>query len=240
MKFRNWILGAALAAIQPCMFGAMNSSYDDQSSMQQNQQPQMGNAEPFEGIDLNAGVGYSGVTLKGTRSGTKPLSTTYYGGDGVAVQVKVGGNYAFADMWLVGLEGYGQYNSAETKNRFFETATSTTATVRNFKMEWNLGLDVRLGFAPVQNNLIFVYAGPDWGYWDFVYNTPGLTSSYKDWRVGGLAGAGFEQKICDNWFVRSTFDYRWYGKKTLTYPNGETQTLEPRMATALFMIGYVF
>lgn len=238
MKFRYWVLGAMIAAIQPCAFGAMNSSYEEPSSSQETEKT--GNAMSFEGIDINAGVGYSGVTLLTTRGGIKPASNTNYGGDGVAVQLKIGGNYAFADMWLVGIEGYGQYNSAETKNTFFETATSATATNRTFKMEWNLGLDARLGIAPTASNLIFIYGGPDWGRYDFTYNAPTVISTYKNWELGGFAGAGLEQILCERWTIRSTFDYRWYPKKTLTYANGETQTIQARMATALFMFGYIF
>lgn len=239
MKFRYWLLGAALTFCQPSIFSA--STYSDNTDMSsQNEQEQESCAEAFQGFDISAGVGYGGVTLITTRGGIKPTSNTNYGGDGVAVQVKVGGHYAFSDMWLIGLEGYGQYNSAETKNYFFETVTSTTATNRTFKLEWNLGVDLRLGLAPTSSNLIFVYGGPDWGYYDFTYNTPGLISSYKRFEIGGVAGAGLEQIFCDHWTIRSTFDYRWYPKKTLNYPNGETQTIKARLATALFMIGYLF
>ena len=229
MQFSKWLLAATCSLVSASLIGETDA----------NTQP-MGNAKYFQGFDIDAGVGYGGVTLETKRGGIKPPSNTYYGGDGVAVQLRGGWHYGFCDIWLVGIEGYGQYNSAKTKNHFFETTTSTTATNRTFKMEWNLGLDARLGIAPFCTNLIFIYGGPDWGYYDFQYTTTGVSDHYKRFHTGGALGAGLEQRVSDHWFVKSTFDYRWYPSKTLTYSNGETQTIKPRLATALFMIGYLF
>ncbi|MCF7806535.1 MAG: porin family protein [Simkaniaceae bacterium] len=233
-KSFRWIGAVALftqMALLSATTPSANSSTDGAS---------VGNAEEFQGINLSAGVGYNGLKLITQRSGIKPKANTTYGSDGVAVQLKVAGDYAFMDMGLVGIEAYGQYNSGETENNFYETTTSTTATNRTFKMSWNLGLDLKLGIAPRPSNLIFIYGGPDWGHYNFHYKTTGVDNTYSEFHLGGMLGAGLQQFFCDQWFIKTTFDYRWYPSKTLTYSNGETQSIKPRLGTALFMVGYNF
>lgn len=198
------------------------------------------NAECFEGFDLSAGVGYGGITLQTTRGGIKPASNTSYGADGVSAQLKLSGNWAWRMLRLIGFEIYGQYNSAETENRFFETVTSSVETRRTFSMNWNLGIDLRLGIAPTSCSLLFLYGGPDWGYFDFRYATTGVHSTYEDFKMGWQLGAGLEQIFANCWAIKSTFDYRWYPSKTLRYSNGETQTIRARLVTALFSLGYLF
>ena len=107
-------------------------------------------------------------------------------------------------------------------------------------MPWNLGADLRIGIAPCSSNLIFIYGGADWGYYDFHYQTSGVDSTYKHFKLGGMLGAGLEQILADHWTLKAIFDYRWYPNKTLLHVNGEQQTLKPRLGTALFMFGYIF
>lgn len=199
-----------------------------------------GKSTYFEGLSVVGSVGYSGIKLVTERSGIKPLAKTNYGADGVATQLKVSGNLSLFKMALIGLEGYGQYNSAQTKNTFFETVTSSRATERTFSLKWNLGVDAKIGIAPLSTGLVFVYGGPDWGYYDFKYITNGVNSKHSQFKFGGLLGGGIQQLIARHWIIQVTFDYRWYGSKTYAYANGEIQKIKARLATALATFGYRF
>ncbi|MCH9611793.1 MAG: hypothetical protein S4CHLAM102_02670 [Chlamydiia bacterium] len=197
-------------------------------------------SDDFQGFSVNVGVGYSGVVAITDTSGLVPRRKTSYGGDGVGVQLKFSGDYAFCDEGVVGVEAYGQYNSAKTQDSYLQTAASTVKTRRTFKMPWNVGLDARVGYIPASCSMVFLYAGPDWGYYDFNYRTTGVSSSYKQFVFGGGGGGGLKQLFGECFHLQMTVDYRWYGSKTITYTNGESQKIKARLATALMMVGYTF
>ena len=232
MKFR--IVALTLVATLSHVF-----IHADTQQQNTTQQPEC-DSKHFEGFSVSAGAGYSGVTLDTQRSGIKPRSDTRYGGDGVGVQLKAGYDYGFCDMGLVGLEVYGQYNSAETQNKFFETTTSTTATQRTFSLPWNIGVDAKLGLAPNPDCLVFIFGGADWGYYDFHYVTTGVNNRFERFKIGGAFGAGLQQMFGDHLFLKLTVDYRWYASEKITYSNGEIQDIKARLATGVMTIGWLF
>lgn len=231
MKAYLKILGIILAVGSVSLYGV---------SAQKNTNDTPAPAQHFEGFDLSAGVGYSGITLLTSRSGIKPVSNTNYGADGVGIQLKASGSYAFFDRGLIGIELYGQYNSAQTKNKFFETSTSPSATNRVFELPWNIGLDLKLGLVAGSSSLLFIYGGVDWGEYKFQYTTSLVNNRYEKFKLGGVFGGGIQQLFSNNWYVKTTIDYRWYPSETLSYSNGEQQTIKARLATSLFMFGYLF
>lgn len=220
--------------------GMFSTAFADDNS----QQTAMSYTEKYTGFDMNLGVGYAGLSTKllfNNSAGTE-TATVKFGADGVSAQLKIGGNYGFAERWLVGLEAYGQYNNAKITHDY---ALNALQVSRTLTAHWNLGLDLRLGVAFAPSNLVFIYGGPDWAHYKFNYQiTNGTTSVVNDtnskFKIGGVFGAGTEQMFSDHWTMRLTFDYRWYPSETYLQSNGDTHTVKSRIATTMFMVGYKF
>lgn len=197
-------------------------------------------AETYSGISINAGVGGSGMRVKMSRFGLREASQSTYGDLGFAIQLKANASYGFYNYWFISLGGYGQYNSPEVSNTF--TEPNNNRVVRNFKVDWSLGFDGKVGYVVCPSSLIYIYGGPDWGHYSFVYQNTfeDLNDKLSAYKLGGRFGAGLKQKLSKSWILSSSFDYTWYPSETFGHANGESHTLKPNLATFLFKIEYLF
>ncbi len=198
-------------------------------------------AENYTGVDIN--VNFGGSALRAKVLDLEPNQAPdnqHFAGMGYAVQGKVGASYGFCTNWVVGIDGYGQYNDAETKDTYTVSSTGNSVS-RTFKIDWSFGLDLRLGVVSSLSGLVFIYGGPDWGHYDFKESRsiPTIEIKFTDYKLGGGFGAGFEQKLTQSWFLRSTFDYTWYPSRTYAGSFNDLK-ITPDLATFLFQVGYLF
>jgi opacity protein-like surface antigen len=201
-------------------------------------------SEKYTGVDFNVGVGYSGVTfdhyyLDSAR--TRSEDDKAVSGTGFAVLGKLGGTYGFCKYWIVGLDVYGQYNSAKHTKQAAELFHERSITT---KIDYNLGGDFRLGLVSRPSNMYFLTIGPDWGHYKMSYSSTHLTESYSnsssEFKLGLRFGAGAEQKFSETWVVKEQFSYTWYQSIHHTHSDSSTSTVKPRLAAMTFSIGYLF
>lgn len=202
-------------------------------------------ASNYTNIDLSVNVGYSALYTKELVSEPALIVTAdeEFGAPGVAAQLKLAGTYGFWDQWMTGFEIYGQYNSARIREEVTSGLHNLVTTI-TMSMHWNVGLDWRLGYVYSKENSIYVYLGPDWGFFKYEQDVhPGAaTSSFSMNRVipAPRFGAAAEQKFCEHWVMRESFDYAWYWGRKHTFSNGSSYTFKNQLATFLFSLGYVF
>ena len=197
--------------------------------------------ELYTGFDIDFGVGYSGLTTKTVRS--KPSSTieSHEGASGVALQARLGSTYGFYSHWIIGLDAYGQYNSAKINyNASGITVPSSTNLQRSLDLPWNLGVQARIGFVYSPSNVIFIYGGPDWANASSVYISDLLTHNQTEWLFGGRFGAGLEHMLSERWIMKGAFDYGFYDSFPAVHGDGTQTTYTPNLATLLFSVGYLF
>lgn len=219
------------------------------------QQPQdVRYAEKYTGIDFDVGVGYSALIVRYTEEltetagplvGVETTQSSSRGAGNVAVQARLGLTYGIANYWIMGVDGYGQYNAAAIKSELFlipdEDVLLTQTT--KFTAPWNAGIQGRLGFVYKPSNMVFVYGGPDWVWIKNVYNSTLITPTYEtqsNTRFGWRCGAGAEQKFGGHWVMKETVDYGWYAKQKYTHADGVHETRQLDIATAIFSVGYLF
>lgn len=230
----KWCLSASLVGIA-CLqsYGFADSCLSNAGTLSES----CHYTSAYTGFDLDAGLGYSSAGGSFTRIVNGVVAPAPLGFHGVALRVKIGGTYGFCDRWIVGLEGYGQYNSGKIAQEFF----LVTPHKRAFKLPWNLGLDAKIGYAYCPSDVIFVYGGPDWGYFDFLFiNNVDVNYHSKNFEIGGKFGAGMEHMLNSCWVLKATFDYTWYPRKKINHADNHLHDLRIKLATALFSVGYLF
>lgn len=206
-------------------------------------------ASQYTGFDVNVGVGCSAtqVILKSTdpiEGSTNEFDTydVYQGGSGIAVQGRVGYTLGFCDCWIVGLDGYAQYNGYSLK-------TNMNLILLDFaghgKVEalTNYGIDFRFGVATC-NSLFYLTVGPDWVYdkEDHVATSGGvtLTTRHRQYKLGVRAGAGAEQHLLSNLVIKEQFSYSWFNDFDYTTNDFSNRKYDIHMPTTLFMLSYLF
>ena len=213
-------------------------------SKNSNPPPNPDYAGKYTGVDVKAGVGYSGMTKKTVihlASIGIDDQDQIEGGAGVAVQGRVGGTYGFCNHWIVGLDVYGQYNSAQSYQCFKDAGTHTHQTDQ---LDANVGIDFRMGAVAWPSNLFFLTVGPDWGHHKYTSSHSGPDGQFSNthgcFLLGVRFGAGAEQKFSDHWVFQELFSYILYPSLTFsTVPSG-TLTETFALATMAFSAGYLF
>lgn len=122
------------------------------------------------------------------------------------------------------------------------TAAQFPVTVNN-STNYLVGAGGRLGW--LVNNSTLLYAKGGFGaggaHPDF---TATVTQSIRDTSTGWLAGAGIEERLTQNWFVRLEYEHYQLGDKTLTInlggANVMTNTAKYDIDLAKGVLGYRF
>jgi opacity protein-like surface antigen len=198
----------------------------------------------YTGFDVNVGVGYSVMTVDNSISDPNIAEwKNDLGAGGVSVQGRVGGTYGFCERWIIGLDGYAQYNNLSHK--FSGNAPALTYEVSEKEaIQANYGVDARVGVVGSPSNMYYLTAGPDWGYFKShrTSTLAGITHTYSDThlKLGGRVGGGAEQMFGDHWVIKEQFSYSWFGSQSYTHPDGATVTYTTKLGTMLFIVGYLF
>jgi opacity protein-like surface antigen len=198
----------------------------------------------YNGFDMNVGVGYWGMSAEKTTtdSDTDHIKNDV-GASGLAIQGRVGGTYGFCKRWIIGLDGYAQYNNSYHTFSRNSSAASFKVTEKE-EIQANYGLDARLGVVGTPSNMYYLTSGPDFGYFKHHRRTilNGVTFIQSDTyqKIGFKVGGGAEQKFGEHWIIKEQFSYSWFDSYKFTHLDGAPVSMKVRMATILFMAGYLF
>jgi outer membrane immunogenic protein len=200
----------------------------------------------WTGFYLGAGGGYGMFDSDHTSSldgFVLPQSTI--GGKGWFGTVQVGGDYQFAERWVVG--AFGDFDFSDIKGTASELI-STSKFPLNQRNAYAAG--GRIGYLVTPQILSYV----DGGYTHANFNGGSLTFAIAPFPATGFfvpnqghdgyfLGAGTEIMVARGWFVKSEYRYARYDSATVTVPTATpvfTETLKPSVQTVRTSLVYKF
>ncbi|MDN3505516.1 MAG: hypothetical protein P0S95_08070 [Rhabdochlamydiaceae bacterium] len=173
-----------------------------------------------KGIDLDLELGFSSfINDRGRVNG------------GFTEKFIVGYNTPLTPVISGGFEVYLQHNDTQC------IYGASEYTVAVFHLDWNMGIDLKVGFVVDPSTLVFVRAGVDQGRFRFNYYGPSTVAMnnghmirYK--MLGGAFGAGVEHNFSDQWFLKGALDMKVYDPSSSYSPLG--------LLSGVVSIGYQF
>lgn len=190
-------------------------------------------ASPFAGLRIEALAGYD-VVRPGSSTDIENNEDVDQTIDGIAYGVGAGFDFA-AGGAIIGLEGEWTMSEASSE---YDTTGFTAAGLRNIEVGRDLYLGARVGMAVTPMTLLYVKAG----YTNASMNvlaTNNTTDSETNLSLDGWrAGAGVEQAISDNLFVKAEYRYSQYQEGELEAPSGyETSRFAVDLDRHQIMVG---
>jgi outer membrane immunogenic protein len=200
----------------------------------------------WTGFYLGAGGGYGMFDTDHTSSlaGTA-LPQPSVAGKGWFGTVQVGGDYQFADLWVVG--AFGDFDFSD-----FKGTSSELVSITNFPLNQRntYAAGARIGYLLTPQILSYV----DGGYTHANFNGGSLTFATAPFSATGLfvpnqgydgffVGGGTEIMVYRGWSVKSEYRYARYGSATVTVPTATpvfTETLKPSVQTVRTSLVYKF
>ncbi|MCP5469543.1 MAG: outer membrane beta-barrel protein [Chlamydiales bacterium] len=198
--------------------------------------PLLANGWCYRGLDVDLGIGASAYLPMYKMNSNSTWGTQESGKAGFTAQGNVGANW-LCRCWLLGIEGFGQYNSAEvqgsSENQFHRID-------RSMEMNWDVGVLGRGGFYATPRMTYFVTVGADWGWNTLKEETQTTSISVKKLHTGVRLGGGGEQFLWRNLILREDFAYTWFNEQNYTRGDNTRASISPRLASFLFTLGWLF
>lgn len=172
-------------------------------------------ASPFTGLRIEALAGYDVVRPGSTTDidNNEDVDQTI---NGIAYGVGAGFDFA-AGGAIIGLEGEWMMSEASSE---YDTTGFSTVGIRNIEAGRDLYLGARVGMAIAPTTLLYIKGG----YTNASMNvlaTNNITDTENNLSLDGWrAGAGIEQSINDNLFVKAEYRYSQYQEGELEAPSG--------------------
>jgi outer membrane immunogenic protein len=200
----------------------------------------------WTGFYLGAGGGYGMFDSDHSSSlGGFVLPQSTIGGKGWFGTVQVGGDYQFAERWVVG--AFGDFDFSDIKGTANELVSITNFPL-NQRNAYAAG--ARIGYLVTPQILSYV----DGGYTHANFNGGPLTFAIAPFAATGLSvpnqgydgfflGGGTEIMFARGWSVKSEYRYARYDSATVTVPTATpvfTETLKPSVQTVRTSLVYKF
>jgi len=205
----------AIAALFP-----MISSYAEPLKDYQFVSERQSGVTNFQGLGVDFEMGYSSM-----------LGYSPYAHGGLSEKVTLSYLHPFTSSSYWGIEAYSQHNEAKY----------TLSQYSNLALDWNLGLDFKIGFLPTPSTLVFARAGYDQGVFLYTYQMPSVWGNSiqrtRFTRTGVAFGAGVEQEVNEQWFFKGGLDFRVFPNIFSSYGSNSSAAA---MISALVSIGYKF
>jgi outer membrane immunogenic protein len=200
----------------------------------------------WTGLYVGAGGGYGMFDADHSSSlaGTL-LPQSQIAGKGWFGTVQVGGDYQFADRWVVG--AFGDFDFSDIKG-----TASELVSITNFPLKQRDAYagGARIGFLVTPQILSYV----DAGYAHADFNGGPLTLAVAPFTAAGFGvpnqsyggyflGGGTEVKVFGGWSVKSEYRYARYDSASVTVPVSTpvfTETLKPSVQTVRTSLIYKF
>ena len=175
----------------------------------------------FEGLGVDFEIGYSSM-----------LGYSRYAHGGISEKVTLSYLHPLTSYSYCGIEAYTQHNEAQYR----------LSQYLNLTLDWNLGLDFKIGLLPTPSTLVFARVGYDRGSFLYTYQMSSIWgNSIKQRRysrTGVAFGAGIEQEVNEQWFFKGALDVKVF-PNVLSSASGST-SYAAGMISALVSIGYKF
>ncbi|PIQ43877.1 MAG: hypothetical protein COV52_06890 [Gammaproteobacteria bacterium CG11_big_fil_rev_8_21_14_0_20_46_22] len=201
----------------------------------------MSPAQQFSGIYLGGAAGLSSQFYHSEiKNGSNVQEAKFDAGEyGAAFQLLGGYNFAMSSHWLIGGDIHGQYDTnSDAAHRTSQSGTTGSAHV---SMPWQFGAALRVGYAPMANNLFYGLIGPEWTRLKHKYTRNSSTVVDKTVTdVGALAAVGAQQKLTQHLALGEQVSYIYYASKSNSHTDGGKTTIKPREIQGLLSLMYYF
>jgi outer membrane immunogenic protein len=177
-------------------------------------------------IGGNAGYGWANETYGASPEG----ELNNFNPGGAAVGGQFGCDYQFANKWVIGIQGMGDWsnlNGSGTELPPFEAPNTWLDTAR---VNWFATFTARVGYAIQPTTLLYVKGGAafDSTHYTDALVVGGQFSSADVARAGWTVGGGVEYMFAPSWSVFIEYDYADFGK-----------TSNPTFSPAIFFTPYI-
>jgi len=170
-----------------------------------------------DGFYVGAGVGGSGLHSNNSYNHTE---TVDLGNIGLVGGLFGGYNFNFANQINLGVEAFGNFDSANMHNNASIHNSST-------KLQYNYGLRFLPGYQLTADTDLHLLAGVAMGHEKYDRNPTGGTSASGTTNAAGFQmGFGSGTAVNSNFAVRGDIIYTGYKSKTFTLSDSHTQTLK--------------
>jgi hypothetical protein len=194
------------------------------------------NPQAFIGYYIGAGVGNNGQYIDTSYNNdySSINTTATLGTSGLSGNIYGGYNFALNPMWLIGINLNGQYNLV---NKSEHTSGSTH---RDALMQFQYGVNIKLGLTPFASNLFYIFVGPTWAQIKGNYLRTLVDYTLNSTQLGVTTGFGASQNINTHVNITEQFSYAAYKSQKDTLADLGTFETTPTDSTFMLGIEYYF